>query len=361
MLLVNFHGGSGGVNNVYGYSTKNGQLETKSALGGLPKHVKLDELRAMAVYNGNLYVASGAKNDSAILVFAGPPKPGPEFDYLDVVIGGCQSIMHPFALAFDLASPHFYVSNQDSNVVVRLKVKAGKHGAVTGTLGKGCQSRYLTGLYPPPAAFLDGTFVASQVGELAGVTVKNIPNVSAANGGLGVTMVKGKPLQPANSVRDTAVANDILFVCDEVDSRVNMYNLSSTIETLTLGTFLGSGTHMKNPTHLAVHGGGLWVSAEDKLYWSALPGSPSGATLSFSSIAITVPANHKVGGISFDNSNHVYVIFQEGTHETGTGSISKYAVSAGSPPALSSAETFATIKEDTPEFCLWVSDSHWHS
>ena len=45
MLLVSFHGGDQGVNNLYGYSTKDGELQTKEALS--VKHhddVKLAEI-----------------------------------------------------------------------------------------------------------------------------------------------------------------------------------------------------------------------------------------------------------------------------------------------------------------------------
>ena len=185
MLLVTFHGGSGGVNNVYGYSTKDGSLETKKALHGLPSAVTLNELRVIAVNDGNLFVVSGADKDSYVLVFKGPPKKGPEFDYLSTMIGFGMSIMHPFGIAFDPSSPTCYVSNQDSNVVAQVNLTTGKHGAVTGTLGSGCQSSYLTGKYPSPDKFLDGTFVASENGNLANVQVV-APNVSKSNGGLKV-------------------------------------------------------------------------------------------------------------------------------------------------------------------------------
>lgn len=352
MLLVTFHGGKSGINNIYGFSTKDGTLETKTALSA-PHHVKLDELRAMAVYNGNLYVVNGSKHTSNVLVFPGPPKKGPEFDYLDTVIGPGQSIMHPFGIAFDPSSPNCYVSNQDTNVVAQVNLTTGKDGVVTGTLGSGCQSGFLNKLYPPPDVFLDGTFVASQIGTLAGVPV-DAPNVSAANGGLGVTG-SGTPLAPSNSVRDVAIANGILFVCDEVDSQISMYDLNG-------GAFLTPGSLSgSKPTHLAIANGGLWVSAGRSLYWSALPASVSGASRSFQSVAIKVPANNKIGGISFDSSGNVYVVFQEGTGSTGLGSIEKYAVKAGSPPSLSGGATFATISDDTPEFCMWVSDSNWPS
>ena len=350
MLLISFHGGSGGTKNVYSYSTKDGTLKSQTALKGVPGSVKLDELRALVVHGSKLFVVSGAKKTSTVLVF-GPPNKDGEFNYIDTMISEGQSIMHPFGLAFDPSSSHCYISNQDSNVVAKVKLSAEKHGSISGKLGSGCQSSYLSGKYPPPAAFLDGTFVASQTGELAGINLKNIPDVKKNDGGLGVDG-KGTPIAAANSVRDVAIANGILFACDEVHSQVNMYSLTD-------GTFLGAGTPSAKPTHLAVHQNGLWVSADETLCWSALPASVSGASLSFHNVAITVPAQNKIGGISFDDAGSVYVVFQDGTHVTGSGSIGKCAVTAGSPPTLSSPTTFATTTNDTPEFCLWVSRKNW--
>jgi len=171
MLLVTFHGGKGGVNNVYGYSTKSlpqAQPQTTAALS-VPNGTKLDELRAIAVNDGNLFVVNGGKSASNLLVFTGPPKAGPVFEYLNTVIGPGQSIMHPFGVAFQAAD--CYVSNQDSNVVAQVNLTTTHKGKVKGALGSGCQSSYLTTLYPAPAAFLDGTFVASQNGNLVGVAV----------------------------------------------------------------------------------------------------------------------------------------------------------------------------------------------
>jgi hypothetical protein len=173
----------------------------------------------MAVWGGNLYVVNGSKDTGNVLVFRGPPGNGPQFDYLDTVIGSGQSIAHPFGLAFESLNlpSKCYVSNQDSNVVARVSLTSGRHGAVNGALGSGCQSSFLNAQYPPPELFLDGTFAASQNGMLAGLPVAT--NVSKANGGLGVKGVKGSgpPLVPSNSVRDVAISNGILFACDEVD------------------------------------------------------------------------------------------------------------------------------------------------
>jgi len=100
MLFVTFHGGKSGVDNIYGYSTKAGiklpqtTPQTPAALTS-PKGVKLDELRGVTIYNGNLFVISGGKSASNVLQYQGPPKSGPEFDYLGTMIGPGQSIMHP--------------------------------------------------------------------------------------------------------------------------------------------------------------------------------------------------------------------------------------------------------------------------
>lgn len=334
MLLVTFHGGKTGINNVFGFSTKDGSLQTEAALS-VPHHQKLDELRGMAVNGGNLYVVNGGKKTSNVLVFQGPPAKGPSFQFLNTFVESSQSIFHPFALAF--TSTDCYISNQDSNIVAQVPLSGGG-------LQPGSQSTFLNTLNPA-SAYLAGTFVASQTGALEGLDPAP-PNISASNGGLGVTFKPGTNA-PANSVRDVAIANGILFVCDEVDKQVNLYNVTD-------GNPLTPVPVGGSPTHFAVSGNGLWVSAGQHLLWSSLSGS-----LSFQSVAIDVPTGNKIGGMSFDGSGNVYVVFQDGTGTTGSGSIGKYAVTAGSPPVLSNGSTFATLTQDTPEFCLFVSDSHW--
>jgi len=74
-----------------------------------------------------------------------------------------------------------------------------------------------------------------------------------------------------------------------------------------------------------------------------------------------VPAKNKVGGVAFDDGGNVYVIFQDGTGKRGQGTIQKCGVTVGPPPSLSAGAIFATITDDTPEFCVWVADSHWTS
>ena len=101
------------------------------------------------------------------------------------------------------------------------------------------------------------------------------------------------------------------------------------------------------------------MSAGENLFWSALPTSTSTPALSFQPVAITVPTKNKIGGISFDSTGNVYVVFQDGTGGTGSGSIQRFTVTSGTPPTLKDRTQFTTISADTPEFCLWVDDSHW--
>jgi hypothetical protein len=349
MLLVTFHGGKSGINNIYAFSTKDGRLKTKAALSA--PNVKLRELRAMAIWNGNLFVVNGSRDTSNVLVFKGPPKKGKTFHCLGTMIGRGDSIAHPYGIGFTSSSmpTACYVSDQDSNVVAKVNLSKGKYGGVIGMLRPGCQAGFLSEKYTPREAFLKGTFVASQIGALAGLPAA--PNVATTHGGLGVKG-SGTPLAPIHSVRDVAIARGILFVCDEADSRIKMYALKS-------GAPLGSASLIAGPTHLAIFNGGLWVSARQGLWWSALPRSASKASLSFKSVTIGVPRKKTIGGISFDRAGSVYVVLQDGTGGTGTGSIQKYKVRAGPPPELSDGLTFATLPDDTPEFCLWVSNSHW--
>ena len=268
MLLVTFHGGTGGINNVYAYNTTDKTLMTDTALAAHPG-VTLSELRSMMMFQGNLYVANGAKDTSNLLCY-GTPASGPSFPYLSTVVTATfskkkghfkTSIAHPFGIAFD-GGANCYVSNQDTNVVALVTLSPDKQ---SGSLGTGCRSGYLTQLYPPPDVFLDGTFVASQVGDLHDVKI-TATDVSRSHGGLAVE--KDSSGKTHNSVRGVAVANGILFVCDEPDSAVNLYQLSD-------GAFLGSGpVGSDKPTHLVIYDGGLWVSAESSSIGVKFPPRP---------------------------------------------------------------------------------------
>ncbi|MDT4966042.1 MAG: hypothetical protein QOJ64_779 [Acidobacteriota bacterium] len=346
MLLVTFHGGGKGLNNISAFDTSSQKLLTSTALA-TPDDGGLSELRAMVSANGQLYVASGGKATSQVFCYSLPDSTG-TCSYISLVIGPTLSkkghfetaIAHPFGITFD-GSSTCYISNQDTNVVAQVQLADNE-----GSLGSGSQSAYLNGLFPPPDVFLEGTFVASQQGTLHGVS-GSAPDVPADEGGLGVSTDKdGKVL---NSVRDVAVANGILFVCDEVGEQINMYALAD-------GTFLGSSTVAGSPTHFAIQNGGLWVIAGHSLFWGQLPDSTTSPTLTLQAVAITPPSGNKIGGISFDGDT-VYVPFQAGTGSSSSGgSIVTYDVTQSSPstlPVLSNQEAFQTLT-DTPEFVFFV-------
>ena len=368
MLLVTFHGGrgSGSINNVCTYdTTKPGSLTllSSSALRQTGD-VALSELRSMVTAVGYLYVANGAKASSNVLCFQHQPSEKPyHFAKISTVIAATLSkkghfesaISHPFGMAFD-GRGNCYVSNQDTNVVAQLALDSSGQG---GHLGSGCQSSFLNKLYPSPeGVFLDGTYVASQVGDLHDVEV-TATNVAPADGGLSVSIDK-KSGKVQNSVRDVAIANGILFVCDEPSQIVRMYALED-------GTYLGASDPLGGkPTHLAIQNGGLFAVAGALLYFCPLPASAGGASLAFQRVAVAPPNGNTIGGISFASGNSltVYVPFQGGTGGANGGSIYSYTVTQSSPSALpvfssptllvrSGKSTF----EDTPEFVLYVPDS----
>jgi hypothetical protein len=250
-----------------------------------------------------------------------------------------------------------YVSNQDTNVVAQVAVSANFQ---TGTLGSGCRSPYLIGLQKTlcPAGncvFLDGTLVASQQGSLHDVDV-TATDVSEAFGGLSVSPATGKV---ENSVRDVAVANGMLFVCDEPSQVVRIYALPN-------GAYLGASAPVQEkPTHLAVQNGGLYASAGGALYWSPLPASSASPKLAFQNV-LAAPGSTKIGGITFDQSNAAataYVCFQLGTGAAVGGTIQTYSftqASSATAPSFTGGAVFAsspTDFQDTPEFVLYLPDT----
>jgi hypothetical protein len=364
VLLVTFHGGaSPGINNIYAYATPTCSLLTPTALGDA-KGVTLSELRAMVLADGQLYVANGAKSQSQVLCYT-PPASGSTFTYKSTVIGPTTSqgnfmtsIAHPFGIAFD-GQWTCYVSNQDTNVVAQVGLSPKGH---TGTLGAGCQSAYLNNLYPKPAIFLDGTYVASQVTTLHDVGVNATP-VQTTDGGLAVDVDK-KTKKTQNSVRDVAIANGILFVCDEPACVINLYSLAD-------GTFLGASNVLADkPTHLCIQNGGLYVCAGQTLYWGQLPTTVNGALsspmLSLTPVNLTPagPSGNDIGGISFANDVSpvtVYIPFQPAKSGANGGSIFSYTVTQSAQsavPTLTNGMLFVasgkTTFADTPEFVLYV-------
>ncbi|MFC5860752.1 hypothetical protein ACFPT7_00440 [Acidicapsa dinghuensis] len=374
MLLVSFHGGAGGIGNVYAYDTSSAPptLNSKKALQGVT--LTNPELRGLVSANSMLYVVNGAKGASNIVCFTLPGKTDQKyhFGYVGEFLGPSldakgkfqNAIGHPYALLFaasqDGSGTNCYVANQDTNVVAQAAVSGKGKSA---KIAKGWVSAYLkglTGICPKNGCvFLDGTFAASQNGALPDVATA-ATNVPEANGGLAVEFAKAtgtdadvtgksKP-KVQNSVRDLAVSNGVLLVCDEPAKVIRIYSLAD-------GTYQGASKALAaGPTHLAIFNGGLFVSAGDQLYWSALANPVTPGGLVFASV-LTAPAGFKVGGVTFDEkTNTAYVAFQQGTGTTGTGSIYSYGLGTKAvlPPVFGAGTVVASGFADTPEFLLFV-------
>lgn len=379
MLLVSFHGDASGIGNVYAYDTSSSptKLNSKKALQGVT--LTDPELRGLVYANSLLYVVNGAKGASNILCFSPPGKSDQKyhFGYVGEFLGPSldakgkfqNAIGHPYSLLFvdsqDGSGANCYVANQDTNTVAQATVSGKGESA---KIAKGWVSAYLkglTGICPKSGCvFLDGTFAASQNGALpdAAIAATNVPE---ANGGLAVDFAtnagtdaneangkgKAKSKQKVqNSVRDLAVWNGALLVCDEPARVIRLYSVAD-------GTYLGASAALAEaPTHLAVFGGGLYVSAGDQLFWSALASSPTPASLAFASV-LTAPAGYKVGGVAFDGTtNTAYVAFQKGTGTTGTGSIYSYGLGTKAilQPVFGAGTVVDSGFADTPEFLLFV-------
>lgn len=372
MLLVSFHGGAGGIGNVYAYDTSSSPptLNSKHALQGVT--LTNAELRGLVYANSLLYAVNGAKGASNVVCFTPPDKKDAKyhFGYVGEFLGPSldkkgkfmDAIGHPYALLFadSKDGTACYVANQDTNVVAQAVVSGDGKSA---QIAKGWVSPYLkglTGICPQGGCvFLDGTFAGSQDGALpdAGIAATNIPE---ANGGLAVDFAKAaaadadaagksKP-KVQNSVRDLAASSGVLLVCDEPARVIRLYLLAD-------GTYLGASAALAaGPTHLAIFNGGLYVSAGDQLYWSALASPPQPGGLAFASV-LTAPAGYKVGGVTFDGkTDTAYVAFQQGTGTTGTGSIYSYGLGTKAvlPPAFGAGTMVTSGLADTPEFLLFV-------
>ncbi len=346
MLLVSFHGSDPAHQNLFAYETPSGENINKSVLE-VPAGLTLSELRAITPCGGQLFIANGAKSESQVLCYGMPGSTG-ACPFVSVVIGPVLSksqghfktcIAHPFGIAFD-GPERCFVTNQDTNTVALVTVLHNQ-----GSLGKGSQSQYLNDHFPGPD-FLDGTFVASQQGDLHDVSVK-APDVPATNGGLGVSP-DTPGAKPQNSVRDVAVSNGVLYVCDEVGKTVNSYSLAD-------GSFLGPSNQLpSSPTHFALSGNGLYVTAGASLWWAPIPAGGGGG-LTLQNVSITVPSGNTIGGISFD-AGTVYVPFQTGKGgKNPGGSIMTFQVDPDTPREFSDPATFHDGLSDTPEFVLFVT------
>lgn len=289
-LYVSFHGGTAGVNNIYGYDLDN---PTASPTTLLPDTPQLDELRGFALNGTNLYVVNAYKKLNQVLIYPtsglsqSPPTNG------SVLASGTtvNSIFHPFDLTFD-DNNNIYLSSQDSNVVTRMNIE-GQAQQIASHLSK----EY------PDGNFLSGTFVASDTGELNGLSSPYPPNVPSRLGlSVSIDTDPGSTdyNKVLNSVRGVLVHKQHIYVADEVANSVNVYSLKK-------GKLKGylSRKKMEAPVHLKVNNGLLYIGAGKSVFtYDLSKGVPSGKTKPKK--FIDKQLDH-VSGMAFGQTGNMYI------------------------------------------------------
>jgi hypothetical protein len=340
MLLVTFHGGSGGLDNVGAYDDNGNEL-SQGVLTGIDPG-QMSELRRVALVEDNLlWVASGARHESKILAFEGS---GTSYAYRGTIASypSIGSLWHPFDFTLD-GQGNGYVTNQDSNVVARLLVASDLLSASPAPVASAL---------PTGDTFLTATFVASANGDLPGVPATT--PVSADAGGLEVSF--DKACKVANSVRGVVWTNDALYVADEVAGVVRIYDDT--------GRYLGAASVPGGgPVHLMVApgndgGASLYVcNGKDVISGSLTPGSPAEVTFDTMVLKLASVSGLAIGaeGVLYAGSRDPGVAVEAdggGGHHSSKGpAVWKYT---GFPePAKGTPFRVA----DAPEFLLYVPDT----
>ena len=254
------------------------------------------------------------------------------------------SVYHPFALSFDENLLVCYISNQDTNVVVRVAGPASRSPTPGQPLPV---NPALLRLFKDPT-FLPGTFVASQVPLTPGLTgCPTPPSVTSAQGGLGAS-VSGKEVTPSNSVRGLDLIGSTLYVADEVDHRIRTYDTGS-------GKYLGKVKDpqrlVNSPTHVLAYGTKLYVSV------SPSKGNAGALVLCYDpgagALSAVVSNNTKQGidvkhpsGLTFDGGGNFYMADLTGR--------AVYKFDPDFKPTT--GKPFISDLPDSPEFIFWVND-----
>ncbi|HEY6972172.1 MAG TPA: hypothetical protein VJA94_23370 [Candidatus Angelobacter sp.] len=335
MLWVTFHGGKptkdvkNPVNNIYAYKDSGGDpIETK-VLSGAKQYLRDAELRGFVFAYGHLYVANGRKDSNTVLRFKGS---GTQYQLKDVFVtregsSGINSIFHPYSLIFD-GSEYCYVSSQDTDVVTRLttdsKAKSGSAAPIPSGL-------------PSGGTFFAGTFVACSLAQLPGLSATTpVP----APQGLAVGFAQSQDADAGtskvqHSVRDLALANGKLYVCDEAASLVKVYDMN--------GKWLQSSNTVPGPAHLLAWKGQLFVSGS-KAVMSAPLGSSS---LQFS--AVSSVDGTGASGMAFNAKGDKFFVADRKKNE-----VHSYDVSPGR--TFSNKKKIISNMPDNPEFLVYVPD-----
>jgi hypothetical protein len=321
MLLVTFHGGKNLVNNVYAYNDSGGDPLEKAVLKGADNCLKDGELRGLVFAFGHLYVANGRKDSNTILRFKGA---GTRYEFNGVFasregVSAINSLLHPYAVIFD-GSTYCYVSNQDTNVVARLKL--------SDSSGKTVTPAPIPPALPLGGKFFQATFVACSLGQLPGLP----PTTPVATSqGLAACVINGKV---QHSVRDLALVEGVLYVCDEAADSVKAYDSDGSLK-------LKSNNTAKNPAHLLVHVGRLFVSGGD-----AVMASPLGkSSLEFA--AVDGVDEKEPSGMAFNLKGDKFFVADRKKRE-----VHSYDVS--STGTFSNKKKIIANMPDDPEFLVYT-------
>ncbi len=264
-----------------------GGFVAQSVLGPVTPPAQLKELRAVAFGpDGLLWVVSGSSGTSQILRFQATRGPDGLHAFVDMVESAARlmSISHPFDIAFDPSAPQWFVSNQDTNVVVG-PLAVGPPPLPTPSVAPYLQAAY------PGVRFCPGTFVASAAKPL--VECNQSQFVLAPQG---LECIFDRDQQ--NSVRGLAHDGTLLYVADEAAGEVKSYDADGELK-WQFGGGAGSA-QIAGPVHLLLAAGGLFVGSSGTRALVFVP--LSSGTDSF----VVAQDINELSGIAIDASRTVY-------------------------------------------------------
>jgi len=341
VFVVTFHGGSGSNYSVYSYNDdgSGGQPYLSSALQPGTNGFRGIQFQPRQS-GGSYYLVNSYQEKSQILKISPNGSASVFVPGVGTEGSGLASLYHPYGIAFDATLAVLYISNQDSNVVVRV------YGP--NTTDSGCVpgqpmpvNPTLVGL-TPGAFFLPGTFVGSQVPLAPAPTT-----VTDAHGGLGASKGSGMTLhKPSNSVRGLAVVGTTLYVADEVSNLIRQYDIAS-------GSYAGAVKDhhglVLSPIDLLGNGEMLYITVE-------AAGSSGALVLQYDTSSQKLEAivtrskdldiKHP-SGMTFDGNGNFYLADLDNK--------AVYQFDSSFKPTAT--KPFISSMPDYPEGILWVNDA----
>jgi sugar lactone lactonase YvrE len=341
MFVVTFHGGSGGASTLYSYSDdgSGGRQYLSAATPAGPNGFRSVEFQPRQA-GGSFYLVNSYKEQSQVLKLSPAGACSTFVSGVGSGASGLVSVYHPYGIAFDDALAVLYLSNQDSNVVVRVY---GPETTVSGAVpGQPMPVNPALAALATDPVCLPGTFVGSQV-PLAPVPTA----ITDAQGGLGASKGSGMTVTtPGNSVRGVAVVGNALYVADEVGNLIRRYDTGT-------GAYLGAvadpSSLVQSPVQLLANGGMLYATVK--------PGSASDAL-----VLQYDPAQQALTAVISQSKKNLDVKHPSGMTVDGSGNFyladldNKVVYRFDSTFVLTAGNPFISSMPDNPEDILWVDD-----